>query len=205
MHEVTLRAIVLNLLWATCTGWVATRIDHVLLGALSLLATTNVFLLRAGTSTSTTSTSTIATIATVTAIITAIITAVATIITAISTVAPIITAVAPIATTVTAIATVIVIPKVKEVLGQLGIIHGLAQGPSEPSIQKLIEQSISVIKFDIVVLIYHFKSTSNEVDHEFATFWNNHKTGLIELLEMKVASKSEEVSWVLVQRLSFEI
>jgi hypothetical protein len=204
MHEVTLRAIVLNLLWATCTGWVATRIDHVLLGALSLLATTNVFLLRAGTSTSTTSTSTIATIATVTAIITAVAT-VATIITAISTVAPIITAVAPIATTVTAIATVIVIPKVKEVLGQLGIIHGLAQGPSEPSIQKLIEQSISVIKFDIVVLIYHFKSTSNEVDHEFATFWNNHKTGLIELLEMKVASKSEEVSWVLVQRLSFEI
>lgn len=41
--------------------------------------------------------------------------------------------------------------------------------------------------------------------HEFATFRNDDKIGLIELLQMKVVSKHKEVLWILVKRRHTEI
>jgi hypothetical protein len=61
------------------------------------------------------------------------------------------------------------------------IIYDLAQGPREPSIKKLVEQNISVIKNDVVVLIRGFEYVANEVHYELAIFRNNDKMGLIEV------------------------
>jgi hypothetical protein len=95
--------------------------------------------------------------------------------------------------------------EVEEIRREIRVMDGLAEGPREPSIKKPVEQDIVVIEFDIVAQVRSFIHTANEVYYQLATFGNNDKSGLIELLKMKVASKNEEVSWILVKRRLLEV
>ena len=62
-----------------------------------------------------------------------------------------------------------------------------------------------MIKFEIVVQIRRFIYAAKEVYRELATFRNNNEIGLIELLQMNVASKCKEIPWILVKRWHIEI